>query len=58
LPREKAVDRVAVNAQDAPHANGVEPAVVNQATYRLRMHAELVGDVANADETVGLLIRR
>jgi hypothetical protein len=58
LPREKAVDRFAVNAQDAPDANGVEPPVVNQASNRFRMDAELVGDIANADETVRLLIRR
>jgi hypothetical protein len=58
LSREKAVDRLAVNAQDAPDANGVEPAVVDQASNRFGMNAELVGDLANADETVRLLIRR
>jgi hypothetical protein len=58
LPREKAVDCLAVNAQDAPNANGVEPAVVDQASNRFGMNAELVGDLANADEGVRLLIRR
>jgi hypothetical protein len=47
-----------VNAQDAPNANGVEPAVVDQASNRFGMNAELVGDLANADEGVRLLIRR
>lgn len=58
LAREKAVDRFAVNAQDASHTHGVEPAVVNQAPNRFGMDAELVGDIANADEAVGLLLRR
>jgi hypothetical protein len=47
-----------VNTQHTPHAHGVEPAVVNQAPNRFRMDAELVGDVANADEVVGLLLCR
>jgi hypothetical protein len=57
LPREKAVDRLAVDAQHAPDANGVEPAVVDQASNRFGMNAELVGDLANTDETVRLLVR-
>jgi hypothetical protein len=58
LAREKAVDRFTVNAQHASHAHGVEPAVVNQAPNGFRMDAELVGDVANTDEVVGLMLRR
>jgi hypothetical protein len=58
LPREKAVDRFAVNSQDASHTHGVEAAVVNQAPNRFGMDAELVGHIANADEAVGLLLRR
>jgi len=58
LPRKKAVDGVAMNTQDAPNANGVEPPVMNQSSNRLRMNAELVCDITNADEAVGLLLRR
>jgi hypothetical protein len=41
---------VPVHAQDAADANGVEAAVVNEASNRLWMNAELVRDVADADE--------
>jgi hypothetical protein len=58
LAREKAVDRLTVNAQDSSHAHGVEPAVVNQPPNRFGMDAELVGNVTNADEAVGLLLSR
>jgi hypothetical protein len=58
LPREKAVDRFTVNAQDASNPNGVEPPVVNQASDGFGMNAELVGDIANADQAVRLLLRR
>jgi hypothetical protein len=58
LPREKAVDRLTVNTQNASHTHSIEPAVVNQAPNRFGMDAELVGNVTNADEGVGLLLRR
>jgi hypothetical protein len=57
LAREKAVDRFAMNTQHAADAHGVEPSVVNQAPNRLRMDAELIGDLTNADE-LRLLLRR
>lgn len=58
LTREKAVDRVAVNPQNTSDPNGVKPAVVNQPSNRLGVDAQLVGDLAHADEAVGLLLRR
>jgi hypothetical protein len=58
LPREKAVDGVTVDAQDAPDPNGVESPVMNQASNCLGMNAELIGDIANADQAVRLLLRR
>lgn len=54
LAREKAVDRFAVDAEDAPNAHGVEPAVVDQAPNRLGMHAELGRDLTDADQASGL----
>jgi len=50
LPREKAVDRVAMNAEDAADAHRVEPAVVDQPPDGLGVHAELIRYLANADE--------
>ena len=58
LTREKTVDGFAMNAQHAPDAHGVEPPVVNQTPNRLGMHAELIGDLTNADEPIGLLLCR
>jgi len=57
LPREEAVDCIAVHTQHPAHAHGIEPPVVNQAPNGFRMNAELVGDVTDADETVWLLRR-
>ena len=57
LEREKAIDGVAMDAQDTAYTHCVEAAVVDQPADRLRMDAELVGDVANADEAVRLMIR-
>jgi hypothetical protein len=57
LTREKPVDRFAMNAQHAADAHGVEPTVVNQTPDRLRVDAELVGDLTNADK-LRLLLRR
>jgi hypothetical protein len=50
LPREKAVDRLAVHAKDAADADRVEPTVVDQPPDRLRVHTELIRYLANADE--------
>jgi len=58
LSREKAVNGFAVHTQHTPHADGIEPPVVNQAPDRLRVDAELIRDVAHADEIVRLLLRR
>ena len=43
-----------MHAKDASYAHGIEPAVVDQTPHRLRMHAELLRDLTDADETVGL----
>ena len=51
LSHQKAVDGLAVNAQDTPDADGIKPAVVNQPSDRLGMDAELVGDLSHAYET-------
>jgi len=51
LTREKAVDGLAMHAKHATDTHGVEPAVVDQASDRLRMDAELVRNFTNADET-------
>jgi len=58
LPREKPVDRIAMHAQDAADPDRVKTAVVDQAPNRFRVNAELIGDVTDADEAVGLLVRR
>ena len=50
LTREKAIDGIAMNAEHTAHAHRVEAAVVNQSPDRLRMDAQLVRDLANADE--------
>src|SRR5919198_661311 len=57
LTREKAVDRITMHTENATDTDRVEPAVVNQPADRLRMDAELIGDVPNADEVVRLMIR-
>jgi hypothetical protein len=43
-----------VDAQNASDAHGVETAVVDQTTDRLRMHTELRRNLSDADETAGL----
>ena len=50
LPRKKAVDRAAMNAEDTADTHRIEPAVVDQSPDGLRMHAQLVRHFANADE--------
>jgi hypothetical protein len=50
LPREKAVDGLAVYAQHPPDAYRVQPAVVNETTDGLWMNTELVRHIADADE--------
>jgi hypothetical protein len=52
LAREKLLNRFAVHPQDATDAYGIETTVVNETPDRLGMHAELVGDFANADEAL------
>jgi hypothetical protein len=51
LPREKAIDSVAMNAQHATDTHCVETAVVDQTANRLRMDAELVRNLTNAHES-------
>ena len=58
LPREKAVDSFTMDAQHAADADGIEPPVVDQAANRFGMDAELVGDVAHADQALGISFRR
>jgi phage gp46-like protein len=50
LTREKAVDRFAMDAQDAADTHRIESTVVDQPPDRLRMHAELIRHLANTDE--------
>src|SRR5712691_5869189 len=47
-----------MNAEDASHANSVEPAVVDQPPDRLRVHAELGRDLADAHQAPGLSVYR
>jgi hypothetical protein len=41
-----------VDAQHPADTHRVEPAVMDEAPDRLRMHAELIRNLANADEPV------
>jgi hypothetical protein len=50
LAREKAVDRLSMHAKDTAYTHRVEPPVLDQPPNRLGMHAELVRNLANADE--------
>jgi hypothetical protein len=50
LAREKAVDRVAMNTEDAADAHRIEPAAVDQPPDGLGVHAQLIRYLANADE--------
>jgi len=50
LPRKKVLDRFPVNAEDAADTHRIQPPVVDQPPDRLRMHAELIRNLANADE--------
>jgi hypothetical protein len=57
LAREELLDGFTVHAQDASDAHRIEAAVVNETADRLGMYAELVGDLANADEAIRLFRR-
>jgi len=50
LPREEAVDRFSVNAEHTADAHRIQSLVVDQPPDRLRVHAELIRNLANADE--------
>ena|GEM_PF-5508956 len=50
LPVDETRERAAVDAQDAPHAHRIEPAVVDESPDRLGMDAEAVGDITHAVE--------
>jgi len=50
LAREEAIYRFPMDPEHSPDANRVEPAVVNQPPDRLRMHAELIRDLTDADQ--------
>src|SRR5205814_4396524 len=58
LPCGKGVDGLLMHTQDAADPNGIEPPVVDQPADRLRMDAELPGDLADAVEHVRLRIDR
>src|SRR5947208_11225161 len=58
LALEKTVDRFAVDTQHTSDAHGVESPVVDQTPNRFGMNAELVGDIANADQALGLTFLR
>jgi hypothetical protein len=49
LPRKEAVDRFPMHAKDTADTDRIESSVVDQPPDRLRVHAELIRDVANAD---------
>jgi hypothetical protein len=50
LAREEAVDGFSMNAEDAADTDRIQPPVVDQPPNRLRMHPELIRDLANADQ--------
>jgi hypothetical protein len=50
LPRKKPVDRFPVNAKDPADADRIQSPIVDQPPDRLRVHAELIRNLANADE--------
>jgi hypothetical protein len=50
LARKEAVDAFPVNAEDAADTHRIQPPVVDQPPDRLRMHTELIRNLANADE--------
>jgi hypothetical protein len=50
LPREEAVDRLSMDSEDAADANSIQSPVVDQPPDRLRVDAELIRNLANADE--------
>jgi len=58
LPREKAVYRLSMDSEDAADANGIQSPVVDQPPDRLRVDAELIRNLANADEPGVSMFRR
>jgi hypothetical protein len=58
LPREEAVDCLAVHAKDATDADGVEPSVVDQPPDRLGVDTELRRHLTDADEAIGFRVHR
>lgn len=52
LPLEETIELGAADAQEASDPHALEPAVVDEAPDRLRVHAEAVGDLAHAHELV------
>jgi len=51
LPRKKVLDRFPVNAEDAADTHRIQPPVVDQPPDRFRVHAELIRNLANTDES-------
>jgi hypothetical protein len=50
LAREEAVDRLSMNSEYTSNPHCVEPAVVDETPNGLRMDAELVRNLSDADE--------
>jgi hypothetical protein len=50
LTREEAVDRFSMDAKDTPDAHRIQSPIVNQAPNRLRVHTELICNLAHAHE--------
>src|SRR3954447_11470151 len=50
LPRQKRIDRCTMNAEHATDSYGIETTVVDQASNRFGMDAQLIRHVADADE--------
>jgi hypothetical protein len=50
LAREEAVDGFSMDAEDATDTHRIQPPVVDQPPDRLRMHPELIRNLANADQ--------
>jgi hypothetical protein len=58
LAREVVVDRLSMNAEDTADTHRIQSAAVNQAPDRFRMDAELIRNLANADERMVSVSRR
>jgi len=58
LPREVTVDRFSMNSEHTADPHRIQSPAVNQPPDRFRMHAELIRNLANADEPRVYVSRR